>query len=87
MELEGILRIHDEIMDAAVIGVPDERAGELPKAYVVKTHNSRLSENDVMEFVNERIASYKSVQEVEFIPAIPKSEETGNIQRIIKKKK
>lgn len=50
-EIEAILLTHEDIFDAAVIGVPDERAGELPFAFVVRKPNTKLSEKDVIEFV------------------------------------
>lgn len=50
-EIEAILLTHPDIFDAAVIGVPDERAGELPFAFVVRKPKTQLSEKDVIEFV------------------------------------
>jgi acyl-CoA synthetase (AMP-forming)/AMP-acid ligase II len=50
-ELEGILLSHADIADCAVIGIPDEMAGERPCAYVVKKGNCTLSEQDVCKFV------------------------------------
>lgn len=50
-ELEAQLLSHPEIDDAAVIGIPDERAGELPMAFVVCKQNSQLTEKDVIDFV------------------------------------
>ena len=49
-ELEDLLSTHPSISDAAVIGVPDEEAGEVPRAYVVRT-NQDLTEDEVKEFV------------------------------------
>lgn len=50
-EIEAILLTHPDVFDAAVIGVPDERAGELPFAFVVRKPNTHLTEKDVIEFV------------------------------------
>lgn len=50
-EIENILMTHPDILDAAVIGIPDDRAGELPLAFVVKKPNSVLTEKDVGDFV------------------------------------
>lgn len=50
-EIEAILLQHPDIFDAAVIGIPDESAGELPFAFVVRRSNSKLVEKDVLDFV------------------------------------
>lgn len=50
-ELERLLLTHEEIRDAAVIGIPDEYAGELPMAFVVLAEQSNLTETDIIKFV------------------------------------
>ena len=79
-ELEAVLLSHQQISDAAVIGVRDDEGEEVPKAFVVKQADSDLSESDVMEFVAGQVAPYKKVRQVEFIDAIPKSA-SGKILR------
>lgn len=79
-ELEDILRSHPGIADAAVIGVSDQRSGEVPKAFIV-TKQEELTEDDVKKFVAEKVSQHKHLKGgVEFIAAIPKNP-TGKILR------
>ncbi|KAL0924167.1 hypothetical protein M5K25_004976 [Dendrobium thyrsiflorum] len=72
-ELEHILHSHPEIADAAVIPYPDEEAGEIPMAFIVRRPGSTLSSVAVMDFVVKQVAPYKKIRRVEFTDAIPKS--------------
>ncbi|XP_002733516.1 uncharacterized protein LOC100373806, partial [Saccoglossus kowalevskii] len=79
-ELEDILLTHPEIQDAAVIGVPDEYAGELPKAIIVSKTDT-LTAEDVVRFIDGRVASYKQLRGgVEIVKEVPKSP-SGKILR------
>ena len=51
-ELEHLLLTHPDVTDSAVIGVPDEMAGELPRAYVVIRPGSTVTESQIADFVN-----------------------------------
>nr|XP_043635008.1 probable CoA ligase CCL5 [Erigeron canadensis] len=72
-ELESILLGHPEILDAAVIPLEDEEAGEVPMAYVVRAAGSQLGEDQVIQFVASQVAPFKKVKKVSFINVIPKS--------------
>ena len=80
-ELEDLLRTVPDVADVAVIGIPHERFGEAPKAFVVKRSGSNISEADIVKFVADNTAPYKHlVGGVEFIDVIPKSN-SGKILR------
>ena len=79
-ELEGLLLTHPAIADAAVIGIPDDEAGELPKAFITLKPGAEATAEDIQEFVASQVATYKQVRLLEFIPEIPKSA-SGKILR------
>ncbi|MEZ5167270.1 MAG: AMP-binding protein [Acidimicrobiales bacterium] len=79
-ELEALLITHPAIADVAVIGVPDEAVGELPKAFVALAPGASLTLDEVQAFVGEHLVSYKQIRLLEEIDAIPKSA-SGKILR------
>lgn len=72
-EVEAAISAHPAVKDAAVIGVPDDRWGEVPKAFVVAEPGTILTEKDLIEFVRERIAHYKAPRSVEFVDSLPRN--------------
>ena len=80
-ELEAVLITHPGVADAAVIGIPDEEAGELPKAFITLVPGAgALTLEDLQAHVAEHLATYKQVQALEVLEAIPKSA-SGKILR------
>jgi 4-coumarate--CoA ligase len=79
-ELEALLITHPAVADVAVIGVPDDAVGELPKAFVQLAPGASLTLDEVQEFVGEHLVSYKQIRLLEEIDAVPKSA-SGKILR------
>ncbi len=84
-ELEAILIAHPEVADCAVIGVPDDEAGELPKAYVVPAGEG-LDHEALMDYVAEQVSPQKRVRLVEEIDEIPKSPSGKILRRVLKER-
>ena len=85
-ELEELLVEHPAVLEAAVIGVPDEEAGEAPKGFVVLRPGQSVMVEEIIVFVNSRLTGYKKLHEVEFIDAIPKLASGKILRRELKER-
>ncbi|KAL8243953.1 hypothetical protein R6Q59_010211 [Mikania micrantha] len=86
-ELEDLLHTHEHIADCAVISMPDEYSGELPKAYVVLrpgVPNIPETAQQLLNFVKANKVRYKWLVEVEFVDQIPKSPAGKILRRLLK---
>ncbi|KAJ2997687.1 hypothetical protein HDV02_005251 [Globomyces sp. JEL0801] len=84
-ELEALLLSHPAVADSAVIPRPDERAGEIPKAYVVLKPNMKATEQEIYEFMKSKTSEIKWLRGgVEIIDAIPKSASGKILRRILR---
>ncbi|RYE77938.1 MAG: fatty acid--CoA ligase, partial [Myxococcales bacterium] len=72
-EVEQTLMRMPGISDVAVVGVPDERMGEIGKAFVVRNSGSTISEDEVLAFARERLANFKLPRQVAFIAGLPRN--------------
>ena len=80
-EIEEVIIQHPAVREVAVIGVPDEEWGEAIKAVVAVASGQEATEDDLIEFCREHIASYKKPKSVDFVDELPKN----NNGKIVKK--
>ena len=80
-EVEKVIMEHDGVLEVSVVGVPDERWGEVPKAFVMSREGSSVSEEEIITFTRDRIAHFKAPKYVEF-GELPKTA-TGKIQKYV----
>jgi fatty-acyl-CoA synthase len=80
VEVEALLYEHPAVLEAAVVGVPDTRWGEVPKALVVLKPNQHVSEQDLIKFCRDHMAHFKAPKTMEFVEALPKTA-TGKVQK------
>ncbi|WP_174730650.1 fatty acid--CoA ligase family protein [Mesobacillus harenae] len=78
-EVEEVLYSHPDVLEAAVLGVPDPNFGESVRSYVV-SKNPDLTEKELLEFCKEHMAKYKIPSSIEFLEELPKNT-TGKILR------
>ena len=84
-EVEKVIMEHPGVLEVCVVGVPDDRWGEVPKAFVVPRQGSAVEAEEVIEFTREQIARFKAPKYVEFTE-LPKTA-TGKIQKYVLREK
>ena len=82
-ELEAVLLRHPDVADAAVVGLPDDEAGEIPAGYVVLRPDATASPEEIMRFVAGEVAHYKQIRRLEVIDEIPKSAAGKTLRRVL----
>lgn len=85
-ELEAALLTHPDVTDAAVIGLPDEEAGELPMAFIVPAEGATVTLEDLQSHLEERLAHYKQIRRMEIVEEIPKSASGKILRRILRER-
>jgi len=86
LEVEKTIMAHPVILEAAVIPVPDEKWGEVPKALVVLKPGAQVGEIELIEFCRARLAHYKCPHSVEFRESLPKTGTGKILKRDLRKK-
>lgn len=79
-EIEEVVSRHPKVLEAAAIGVMDEKSGEVPKLFIVKK-DINLTENEIFEFISDKLTGYKQPKYIEFLGELPKS----NVGKILRK--
>ena len=82
VEVEGVLLRHPAVVEVAIVGLPHEKWGEAPYAYVVLRDGAQASEDEIIGFARDRLAHFKAPHGVTFVPELPKTA-TGKIQKFV----
>jgi acyl-CoA synthetase (AMP-forming)/AMP-acid ligase II len=83
-EIEEVIYTHEAVLEAAVIGVPDDYWGESVKAFIVLKEGMRATEDEIVDLCKKTIASYKKPRSVAFVQQLPKSPTGKILKRLIK---
>lgn len=82
VEVEGVLLQHPNVIEVAVVGMPDEKWGESPHAFVVLRRDANVSDAELREFTRARLAHFKCPKTFHFISELPKTA-TGKVQKFV----
>ena len=85
IEVEGVLLRHPAVLEAAIVGLPHERWGEAPFAYVVLKPGATATEAELIAFTRDHLAHFKAPHGVTFVDELPKTA-TGKIQKFVLRK-
>jgi len=83
-EIENVLLAHPGILDVAIIGVPDEKWGEVGKAFIVVKEGGNLQHKDIVNFLNDKLGKYKIPKYVECVKKLPKTASGKIKKRLLK---
>ena len=82
VEVEGVLLRHPAVQEVAVVGLPHERWGEAPHAFVVLKAGAAASETELRNFARNHLAHFKAPHTIRFLPELPKTA-TGKVQKYV----
>jgi fatty-acyl-CoA synthase len=82
VEVEGVLLRHPAVQEVAIVGLPHERWGEAPHAFVVLKAGATATETELRDYARNHLAHFKAPQGIKFLPELPKTA-TGKVQKYI----
>ncbi len=82
IEVEGVLLRHPAVQEVAIVGLPHERWGEAPHAFIVLKQGAQADESELCEFARAKLAHFKAPHSVTFVEELPKTA-TGKIQKYV----
>jgi fatty-acyl-CoA synthase len=82
VEVEGVLLRHPAVEEVAIVGLPHERWGEAPHAFVVLKAGATATETELRDYARDHLAHFKAPQGIKFLPELPKTA-TGKVQKYI----
>jgi long-chain acyl-CoA synthetase len=85
-QIEEVLFEHPSVVHCGVVGKPDEHGGEIPVAFVKLAEGAHVTEQQIMDFANERLAHYKHVREVRFVDDIPTNMAGKVLKRVLRQR-
>ncbi|GAB4263665.1 MAG: fatty acid--CoA ligase [Deferrisomatales bacterium] len=85
-EIEEVLVQHPAVLEAAVIGVPNEKWGEEVKGLVIPREGIRVTEQEILDFCKERLAGYKRPRSIDFVEDFPRTATGKILKRLVKQK-
>lgn len=72
-DIEEVLYTHSAVLEAAVIGIPDDKWGEAPKAFVVLKNNVSIRKEDLMDYCNEKLTKFQRLKDIELMESLPRN--------------
>lgn len=79
-EVEGVLYMHPDVLEVAVVAIPDDKWGEVPMAIIVLQPNVTVTEAEIIAYCRDNLAHFKAPKAVEFVESLPKTA-TGKLQK------